>query len=552
MPPTESFNLLVDPWIPVLWRNGSAAKVGIRDALVRAGRIRQIAASNPLDNVAIVRFLLAILVWCKPTLSAEERQQLAQASGIPDQWLANLGLPGQPLPVFELLGEGPRFYQESPDPQVSGKSRPIGALLFEFPTDTKIAHFRHVRDFQYGLCLACCALGIVRCCAFANYAGSGYTAGINGPVPAYRLLEGANLLENLLLNWPENLPGRRKPPWLEHSAPKETELDAMTVFGWRSRRLWLEEPEGQGICSYCGERQARLIKRLRITGGWKPPFKTTGREKKFWTRDPHLILLDTASEVADDAGDAQQPKISGPASRAATGGKKTTLRFPRPGSRVGVHAGFWRRVLAALGLQWGHAQGVFIAGPAASQTSMLYQDAACLRLRCFSSGDAGTVATLLEAIDRVVQDLRKVLKRATSNPKQQHLNRVALLEAMAPDLEAALQQQLFQWLKTHQGADLQSPPEDWKVTLSQQLLPVVERVVLATTPGSPLRRLEAIATAQKGLRDSLSRAFAKPAPMDTGAADSPVAPGSAEKPGRATPRKARTTRRPKKSPGGPP
>ena len=41
------FNLLDSEWIPVLRRDGRADRVGIRTAFTDAGRIRQIAASNP-------------------------------------------------------------------------------------------------------------------------------------------------------------------------------------------------------------------------------------------------------------------------------------------------------------------------------------------------------------------------------------------------------------------------------------------------------------------------------------------------------------------------
>ncbi|MCW5775613.1 MAG: type I-E CRISPR-associated protein Cse1/CasA [Phycisphaeraceae bacterium] len=52
-----AFNLVTEPWIPVLRCNGRAERVGIRAALAEAGSIRQIAASNPMDNVALLRFL---------------------------------------------------------------------------------------------------------------------------------------------------------------------------------------------------------------------------------------------------------------------------------------------------------------------------------------------------------------------------------------------------------------------------------------------------------------------------------------------------------------
>jgi CRISPR system Cascade subunit CasA len=59
-----NFNLLDEDWIPVLYRDGRWERIGIRKALKDAARIRQLAASNPMDRVAILRFLLALLYWC--------------------------------------------------------------------------------------------------------------------------------------------------------------------------------------------------------------------------------------------------------------------------------------------------------------------------------------------------------------------------------------------------------------------------------------------------------------------------------------------------------
>ena len=108
-----NYNLLDEKWIPVLYRDGKYERVGIRKALEEAGRIRQIAASNPMDNVALPRFLLAVLVWCKPKLAENESERLKGAKGIPGKWLTtNLGTGDKPNEVFNLLGDGQRFYQD--------------------------------------------------------------------------------------------------------------------------------------------------------------------------------------------------------------------------------------------------------------------------------------------------------------------------------------------------------------------------------------------------------------------------------------------------------
>lgn len=60
---TENFNLLWEPWIPVLRSDGATQRLGILDTLKQAHNIRQIAASNPMDRIAILRFLLSVVYW---------------------------------------------------------------------------------------------------------------------------------------------------------------------------------------------------------------------------------------------------------------------------------------------------------------------------------------------------------------------------------------------------------------------------------------------------------------------------------------------------------
>jgi hypothetical protein len=44
----DSFNLLVEKWIPVIFANEKKLRVGIRQAPIEAGHIRQIAVHNPI------------------------------------------------------------------------------------------------------------------------------------------------------------------------------------------------------------------------------------------------------------------------------------------------------------------------------------------------------------------------------------------------------------------------------------------------------------------------------------------------------------------------
>jgi len=539
-----SFNLLIEPWIPVLYLDGRYRRVGIREALTQAGRIRQIAASNPMDNVALLRFLLAVLLTCRHRLSNDDRANLAGGNGIPADWLnSELGTASEPNETFNLLGDGTRFYQDKrlvgellrakqqkwdkarekrrtttnktprPTSMDDSEFRPIGDLLVEFPTETKIAHLRHVRDREYGLCPACCALGIIRCCAFANYAGRGYTSGLNGPAPAYAIAQGETLLQTLLLNRREVV-AKRRPPWLCDEPPSLQTIDVLTALAWRPRRLWLgDRDEIRQRCSYCGQ-SARVIRQLAFTGGWKPPFQSRGKEKKFWDQDPHLILVAKGRDPNADEDIGHNNSDESPTQRklrARSDAKNTTLGFPRPGRRVMAHAGFWRRVLVAAPFP-ADVTELLVAGPAASQTGMLYQDAAYLRLT--RPLDEGRVERLLDAMDKAVEIMNAALKRSTPNPQRQHPERTAALDALSASLEADLRSDLKQWpmdaLST-QALDIDR--------LRERLGPVVRQAVRATTPGSPLRRREAMARAQSAL-DAVSPGAAAPPPgTPSGAAD---------------------------------
>lgn len=56
----DSFNLLTEPWIPVIYTDGSVTELGIRDVFAEAHNIQGLACDLPTVNVAIFRTLLAI------------------------------------------------------------------------------------------------------------------------------------------------------------------------------------------------------------------------------------------------------------------------------------------------------------------------------------------------------------------------------------------------------------------------------------------------------------------------------------------------------------
>ena len=58
---TASFDLISQPWIPCVRRDGTTAEFGLRDVLVQAHALRELGGESPLVTAALHRLLLAIL-----------------------------------------------------------------------------------------------------------------------------------------------------------------------------------------------------------------------------------------------------------------------------------------------------------------------------------------------------------------------------------------------------------------------------------------------------------------------------------------------------------
>ena len=274
-----NYNLLEEKWIPVLGCDGKMRRVGIKEALTQANRIRQIAASNPMDRVAILRFLLALLYWCKG--NPPYNIKTTSTKSFPTEWFSKLD---ENKECFNLLGDGKRFYQYCKSGSASDKKLSANYLIHETPTGTNMWHFRHSTDKVDGLCRACCAMGLLRLPSFATSAGRGKSPGINAKPPFYVIPVGESLETTLSLSWQEVLSPLGTPAWEKPdiNLPSKGEVPLLMGLTWLPRRVWLGDPSIEGCCVSCG-RKEHLIRDCVFAGIGST--KTTSR---VW-RDPHII-----------------------------------------------------------------------------------------------------------------------------------------------------------------------------------------------------------------------------------------------------------------------
>jgi hypothetical protein len=279
-----SYNLLEEDWIPVLRKDGTPTRVGIKEALAQAGEIRQIAASNPMDRVAILRFLLALLYWCRGN-PPDDKDSI---SSFPAQWFNKLD---DNRDCFNLLGEGKRFYQCKTQ---SGKEEKLTAnyLMQEVPSGTNSWHFRHSTDKRDGLCPACCAAGLLRLPLFATSGGRGKPPGVNQKPPIYVIPRGVSLLETLHLSYrkvPDTELGT--PFWANpnQALPKHGKVPLLLGLTWVPRRVWLDAPqEPEANCMGCGRRE--FLIRQCVFAGVGSTKTEEGGGGRAWN-DPHAVVV---------------------------------------------------------------------------------------------------------------------------------------------------------------------------------------------------------------------------------------------------------------------
>lgn len=483
-----NYNLLEEKWIPVLRKDGKSCRVGIREALAQAGQIRQIAASNPMDRVAILRFLLALLYWCKPD-SPDDKDSL---SSFPVDWLKKLEDKKQ---HFELFGEKNSFYQ---DHKAGGKEVAATSLLHDLPSGTNIAHFRHVRDFREGLCPACCAMGLLRWASVASASKKGreaqMTASIHGNTPAYSMRVGENLLETLWLNLPDGNPVEGDAPLWE-GATENSPLGILKGFTWQSRRVLLAPPKNSkdrnfsvGNCCYCDDPTDQLVTSILFQPGWERP------SKEPWWDDPHLL------RVSAKDGKGKE--------------RKYVPKWPGPNDPLEGYAAIWRSVLQGL-LQRSAGSG---AAPNRFDTTLI---GTSQELYKHAAVHAVTIPILRRS---VAQDLMNELewlrpvawKTASGRTRDWHTrprghaviealcSAAAIGHAIRSSLcagsflaEKELEQAFAKLVQALASADQNDgdpaakPLEEWKEEVGRILCRDVGPVADLTTRGSPLRRREA-------------------------------------------------------------
>lgn len=291
-----TFDVLRQPWIPVVEKSGGTEELGIIPLLVRAHELSAIEDPSPVVQFGLHRVLIAFVMDAYGLKTEADWLALWEQGyfdeGRLEQYIIQCGN------RFNLFDNERPFMQSSVDPAAEKKEKMISTLMPELASGNNFTHFDHVAD-AHRVSPAVAARAI---CAVADFCTAGLQgpSSVNGAPPWYVLLRGRSLFETMLFNCyvgqlPEHINREAAPPWrrgeglVSNKVVDKVGFLEGLVFQPRYLRL-LPDDEG-GVCTVSGKRCETLVSRLYYAAGFN--LQDIGR----W-QDPHAAYLITEKGIS--------------------------------------------------------------------------------------------------------------------------------------------------------------------------------------------------------------------------------------------------------------
>ena len=192
------YDVLKEPWIPVVDRAGETQNYGILDVLAKAHELKEITDASPLVEYGLYRLLCVFLMDAlRPEESYDIEDLLAEGRFDMEQIAAYVSRCQAEGASFDLFDEKRPFLQTLYVPEWDREERSVGYLDQHIPAGNNHTHFNHTGAFA-SLSYQEAARLLPACYIFAVKGGAGYHTSINGRPPFFALLKGDNLFHTLV------------------------------------------------------------------------------------------------------------------------------------------------------------------------------------------------------------------------------------------------------------------------------------------------------------------------------------------------------------------
>lgn len=243
-----SFNVLTEPWIPVIRPDGTREELGIMPCLLQAHELREIRDPSPIVEFGLYRLLVAFVLDAlihvnrRPKDPLDLKELIKQGrfdSEVLNAYVQKCG------DVFDLFGADRPFLQTA---LCEATEKPVAGAYAVAPSGTNAGHWHHVNENDVQMSVAEGARLLTTFAPFMTAGGAGLSPSINGAPAIYALPTGGSLFESLCLNLPmrQSDSGNGQVAWRNSRVPGEerTEATMAEALTWRPRKVQLTPSEG--------------------------------------------------------------------------------------------------------------------------------------------------------------------------------------------------------------------------------------------------------------------------------------------------------------------
>jgi CRISPR system Cascade subunit CasA len=267
---TVSFNLIDEPFLPVVWRDGRTEELGLRVALGNAHELRELRDDSPLVTAALHRLLLAVLHRVFGPEDEDAWTRLRDRGRWDPKALDTYLDSDCCRDRFDLFDARRPFYQVAGSPKKPGS---VGRLAHELAGGNNATLFDHNRDDPPAVLSPSEAARLLIAQQAYAVGGGKSATGYTSHAPLLQgviiLPQGGTLFETLLLNLvaynrEAPIPARDDAPIWERDDPTALTspqprgyLDYLT---WQSRTIALHpETEGRTVIRQASYAQGRKL-----------------------------------------------------------------------------------------------------------------------------------------------------------------------------------------------------------------------------------------------------------------------------------------------------
>ena len=279
------YNLIEEPWIPLLNGDGVITEVSLREALINGHMYSGVQDPIPTVEFGLYRLLVTFAHAITGISGQIELAQLVDRRQLPtdkieaylEKWKDRFNLFDEKYPFLQTV--------------MTGEKKPLAGLVPMVPSGTNSNHFHRSKEDEFAVSPGSAARLLTTIAPFMNAGGAGLSPSINGAPPYYALIVGNNLFETVALNLcaaPPTYAGSKNTPVWEGDGTfckgEVTEAPGLVgAYTWQPRRLRLIAGSG-GNCSLTNQPATILISSMYFEAGAATRFK--------W-QDPNVAYVNT-------------------------------------------------------------------------------------------------------------------------------------------------------------------------------------------------------------------------------------------------------------------